>query len=96
MDNADERRCMPRCHKKFGEGFAVLTGDGLLNLAFETMTKACISSGTPNAVLAMDAIGNASGIFGMVNGQAVDLKLASKKDTTESELIALIEQKTMA
>ncbi len=95
MDNADERRGMPSCHKKYGEGFAVLTGDGLLNLAFETMTKACISGGA-RSVLAMDAVGRASGVFGMVNGQAVDLMLASKKDTTEAELIGLIEQKTMA
>ena len=96
MDNADMRRGMPSCHKKYGEGFAVLTGDGLLNLAFECMTKSCINSGDIRSVYAMDAVGSASGIFGMVNGQAVDLKLASKKDTTESELICLIEKKTMA
>ncbi len=96
MDNAEIRRGMPSCHKKFGEGFAVLTGDGLLNLAFETMTKACIASGNSRSVYAMDVVGRASGIFGMVNGQAIDLKLASKKDTTEDELIGLIEQKTMA
>ena len=95
MDNADERRGMPSCHKKYGEGFAVLTGDGLLNLAFETMTRACIS-GSARSVLAMDAVGRASGVFGMVNGQAVDLKLSSRKDTTEAELKGLIEQKTMA
>ena len=96
MDNADMRRGMPSCHKKYGEGFAVLTGDGLLNLAFETMTKACLKNNDLLSVQAMDAVGRASGIFGMVNGQAVDLKLASKKDATEADLIGLIEQKTMA
>ncbi|MBO5773086.1 MAG: polyprenyl synthetase family protein, partial [Clostridia bacterium] len=35
MDNDDERRGMPTCHKKYGQASAVLTGDALLNLAME-------------------------------------------------------------
>ena len=38
MDNDDLRRGKPTCHKVYGEGMAVLAGDGLLSLAFEIMS----------------------------------------------------------
>src|SRR5438876_10017317 len=37
LDNDDLRRGKPTCHKKFGEALAILAGDGLLPLAFETI-----------------------------------------------------------
>ena len=37
LDNDDLRRGKPTCHKKFGEANAILAGDGLLTLAFETL-----------------------------------------------------------
>ena len=37
MDNDDMRRGKPSCHKAFGEEYALLAGDGLLTLAFETL-----------------------------------------------------------
>jgi geranylgeranyl diphosphate synthase type II len=95
MDNADTRRGMPSCHKKYGEGFAVLTGDALLNLAYEVMAQEC-SNGTEGAADAMKIIANCAGIHGMVNGQAIDLKLPECEHVTEADLITLIEQKTMA
>lgn len=39
MDNDDMRRGKPSCHKAFGEEYALLAGDGLLTLAFETLSK---------------------------------------------------------
>ncbi|NLC03996.1 MAG: polyprenyl synthetase family protein, partial [Tissierellia bacterium] len=39
MDDDDFRRGKPTNHKVFGEAMAILTGDGLLNLAFETMSS---------------------------------------------------------
>ncbi len=95
MDNADMRRGMPSCHKKFGETQAVLTGDGLLNLAFELMSASCMSGGQKE-VRAMNTVAHCSGVFGMVGGQAIDLKLAFCCDITEEELTRLIERKTMA
>ena len=94
MDNSDFRRGMPSCHKKYGEAMAVLTGDSLLNLAFEVALSECIKS--ENHIKAAQRISNASGIFGMINGQVKDIKISAKKDATEEELISLIEQKTMA
>src|SRR5512137_134183 len=38
MDNDDFRRGRPTCHKVYGEAMAILAGDGLLNLAFETLS----------------------------------------------------------
>ena len=95
MDNADMRRGMPSCHKKFGQAQAVLTGDALLNLAFELMSAQCVDA-APTKVKAMYTVARCSGIFGMVNGQAIDLKLPHQSEITETELTALIEQKTMA
>ncbi|HSK68900.1 MAG TPA: polyprenyl synthetase family protein, partial [Candidatus Limnocylindria bacterium] len=39
MDNDDLRRGKPTSHKVFGEAMAILAGDALLNLAFETMAQ---------------------------------------------------------
>ena len=39
MDDDDFRRDKPTNHKVFGEAISILAGDGLLNLAFETMVS---------------------------------------------------------
>ncbi|MEG1650978.1 MAG: polyprenyl synthetase family protein, partial [Oscillospiraceae bacterium] len=39
MDNDDMRRGKLSCHKKYGETTALLAGDALLTLAFETLSK---------------------------------------------------------
>ncbi len=93
MDNADFRRGMPSCHKKYGEDIAILIGDALLNTAYELMLEYADSS---NAISAMKVIANSAGVYGMVNGQMQDLDMLSKKDITGADLVRLIEQKTMA
>ena len=45
LDNDDLRRGKPTCHKKFGEATAILAGDALLTLAFETLANAPIEPG---------------------------------------------------
>src|SRR5580692_299499 len=40
LDNDDLRRGQLTCHKKFGEANAILAGDALLTLAFETLAGA--------------------------------------------------------
>lgn len=69
MDNDDLRRGKPTCHKIYGEGMAVLAGDGLLSLAFETV----ICSGHPGALQAARELALRCGTRGMVAGQCVDL-----------------------
>src|SRR5271165_4702223 len=44
LDNDDLRRGKPTCHKKFGEAMAILAGDGLLTLAFETIAGAPLAN----------------------------------------------------
>lgn len=69
MDNDDLRRGRPTCHKVYGEGMAVLAGDGLLSLAFETMA----ATGHPKAFAAMRELALCCGTRGMVAGQCADL-----------------------
>ena len=78
MDNDDLRRGKPTAHKVFGEGMAVLAGDGLLNYAYETAMKAFGMSGknADSVFLVIEALRillHYAGIYGIVGGQAVDL-----------------------
>ncbi len=71
MDNDDLRRGKPTNHIVFGEGLAILAGDGLLNLAFEVMAD---HVKTKQDLLAMRYITKASGTSGMILGQVADIQ----------------------
>lgn len=70
MDDDDLRRNMPTNHKVFGENFAVLAGDALLNLAMEHSLNASFNR---NDILALKYMFNCSGYKGMILGQAHDI-----------------------
>jgi len=73
LDNDDLRRGKPTCHKKFGEATAILAGDALLTLAFETIAAAPVSS--ERRVAMVTEIAAAAGtVNGMVGGQVADLE----------------------
>ena len=76
MDNSPMRRGRPSTHTVYGETMALLAGDGLLNLAFETALRPTNGKGlTPGRVLgAASALADAAGIDGMVGGQVIDLQ----------------------
>ncbi len=76
MDDDDFRRGQPTCHKKFGEAIAILAGDGLLTMAFETLSDPRRLKAVPAARLLpiIREIAFASGAFGMVGGQVVDME----------------------
>lgn len=79
MDDDDVRRGRPSNHKVFGEATALLAGDALLTLAFETLTS---SPGTLDAArrLALVAeLSHAAGGAGMVGGQTVDIDSEGKE-----------------
>ena len=80
MDNDDLRRGRPTCHKVYGDAIAILAGDGLLNLAFEVLSDPRRLKVVPaNRMLAIIAeIARASGAFGMVGGQVVDMESEGK------------------
>lgn len=72
MDNDDYRRGKPTNHKIYGDGMAILAGDGLLTAAFDTM----LSQPNVNPTILVKVtkeIATAAGAAGMVGGQAVDL-----------------------
>ncbi len=87
MDDDDLRRGKPSCHIQFGEANALLAGDGLLNLAFETMLSQTTVAqvGAEKAVAAARTLGQAAGIQGMIGGQTIDL-LSEGKEITKEEL----------
>lgn len=81
MDNSDLRRGRASSHKKFGEASALLAGDGLLTMAFETMLseKAVQNAGADRAARAAGILARAAGAYGMVGGQVLDLEAEGKK-----------------
>lgn len=82
MDDDDYRRGLLTNHKVFGEGMAILAGDGLLTLAFETLlSQPDAPPATLNRVAREVAV--AAGPSGMVGGQAIDLLSAGKLPTPE-------------
>ena len=85
MDDDDYRRGRLSNHKKFGEATAILAGDGLLNMAFETMLKESIKSQISKNVLleCMLKIATSSGSEGMIGGQVVDMFSTENTKTTE-------------
>lgn len=77
LDNDDLRRGKPTCHKKFGEAMAILAGDALLTLAFETLARADADPARRVRIIA--EIGAAAGtVRGMVGGQVADLEAEGK------------------
>lgn len=80
MDDDEMRRGKPSNHVVFGEAQALLAGDSLLTMAFETMLSA-ESIGNVGAQKAAEAAGvlaKAAGAFGMAGGQAIDLMSEGK------------------
>jgi len=76
MDDDTERRGIPTAHIKFGETLALLSGDALLNLAYETLIDAIGESNCdPLVVEGCRIIAKAAGGSGMLGGQTVDLQL---------------------
>lgn len=84
MDNDEYRRGRKTTHVVYGEAMAILAGDGLLNYAFETATKAFRAIKGQNdseelirykrVAKAIEVLGAKAGIYGMIGGQVVDVQ----------------------
>lgn len=83
MDDDEYRRGRLTNHKVFGEAIAILAGDGLLNLAYETMIEALLADPAPGRLLAARTIAQAAGARGMVAGQTADMLAEQQKATPE-------------
>jgi geranylgeranyl diphosphate synthase type II len=76
MDNDDLRRGRPTSHVMYGEGMAILAGDGLQADAFRLMAREPESTDLHIAARKLRtllAVAEAAGSAGMVGGQAIDL-----------------------
>ena len=90
MDNDDLRRGIPTSHKVFGEGLAILAGDGLLTEGLGLLSRMVHNDGIePRRVLAvLDIICRAAGYNGMVGGQAADMEAEGRQ--VEEEVVRYI------
>ncbi len=94
LDNDDLRRGKPTCHKQFGEAMAILAGDALLTLAFETLTRSTIEA--ERRVRMIAEVATAAGtVRGMVGGQVADIE-AERKKVDLGELEYIHQSKTAA
>lgn len=86
MDDDDLRRGRATTHVVYGEGMGVLTGDALLNYAYETALKAfdavtlieerdveTVTDLYERIARALQILAKKAGIYGMVGGQCADL-----------------------
>ena len=83
MDDDDLRRGKPTNHVVFGEGMAILAGDGLLTEAFRVMAEGSLLPGQDRSATlrAIREIAAGAGAAGMVGGQVADLESEKKKPT---------------
>jgi geranylgeranyl diphosphate synthase, type II len=81
LDDDDLRRGAPSAHKVFGEGLALLAGDGLLTEAFHVMSAPEVARVLPpKLILALiHELSRAVGATGLVGGQAFDLEAENRE-----------------
>lgn len=106
MDNDEYRRGRKTTHVVYGEGMAILAGDGLLNYAFETAMQAfgsCQAEGIKladrydMAARALQVLARKAGIYGMIGGQTADIEAEGNPEKVDKEQLLFIhEHKTAA
>lgn len=100
MDNDDYRRGRKTCHVVYGEDMAILTGDALLNRAFEVALSSSCSMESEDALRVLSALklmADKAGIYGMVGGQVFDVESENKgKANTLEEVLFIHRLKTSA
>ena len=96
MDDDDLRRGKPSNHKVYGEDIALLAGDALLTLAFETLAddKTAELAGDRACRLAAKTLARYAGAVGMVGGQVIDLK--SENTNAPLEVLREMDEKKTA
>ncbi len=94
MDDDDLRRGRPTCHKVYGEGMAVLTGDALLTEAFLILAQTPPAKRYPGAAYIAE-LALTGGSTRLIGGQVMDLEGEGKK-LTKAQLVKIHEAKTAA
>lgn len=100
MDNDEYRRGRKTTWTVYGEGMAVLAGDGLLNYAYETAAKAFDRADDleemKRVARALQILAEKAGIYGMIGGQNGDLEAEEGKLPLTEELLLFIHEKKTA
>jgi geranylgeranyl pyrophosphate synthase len=95
MDNDDLRRGRPTCHVRFGEATAILAGDALQTLAFQTIAEDEKLEPVVRVRLVSEVARASATPHGMIAGQAYDLA-AESRDVSGDELERIHRLKTGA
>lgn len=97
MDDDELRRGIPTCHVTFDEATAVLAGDALLTLAFQTLSSVQNSKPSlgPTWLKIIHLISAAAGFHGMIQGQMLDISSEGQR-LSHYELEAMHRLKTGA
>lgn len=94
IDNDDMRRGKATTHRVYGEALGVLSGDALLNYAYETAIRAfALSENTEAVARALKILAEKTGIRGMLGGQSVDV-MNDGKELSREMLDYIYEYKT--
>ena len=81
MDNDEFRRGKKTTHAVYGEAMGILAGDALLNLAYETASKAFgMEVADARVARAFAVLAKKAGVYGMVGGQVVDVESEKSDD----------------
>jgi farnesyl diphosphate synthase len=91
MDDDDLRRGRPTAHKAFDEATAILAGDGLLTYAFDIVADAPTHRDPAVRADLTVMLARASGLGGMVGGQALDLEAEGRKEPHTQGFVALMQ-----
>jgi geranylgeranyl diphosphate synthase type II len=96
LDNDDLRRGKPTCHVVFGEAIAILAGDALQTLAFQTISQLPAPGTTLVEIMREFSLAIGTGLgpvpgtglpadlpAGMIGGQVMDIESEGKKPTQE-------------
>ena len=84
MDNDEYRRGKKTTHAVYGEAMGILAGDGLLNFAFETASKAFDFELNEKVAKAFKTLSGKAGVYGMIGGQVVDIESENKEVSLET------------
>lgn len=96
MDNDEYRRGKKTTHIVYGEAMAILAGDALLNLAYETASRAFeLEPANPNVGRAFRILALKTGLDGMIGGQSVDVEYAGRP-LTQQQIFFIYRLKTSA
>lgn len=90
LDNDDLRRGKPTNHVVYGEAFALLVGDALLNHAHETVLESISDKRGIDALLELS---KSAGLYGMIKGQTLDV-YAENNDISDDDLLCIHKNKT--